>query len=376
MVETITPVVHGGRARWLSTLVLHTLGAAVTAGVFGAALGWVGGLLGAPWGRPGLVVLAAFAAAYGLAELSRRGRLPIPQLRRQVPDWWRTFFGRQVAAVLYGAGLGIGFFTYLAEGTLVVVTFAALASGRPEVGALLMAPFGLVRGLSAAVAWRSDTPERSRALVDRLVSAPERRRKVANALALAAIVVTGAVAAIQTPRGGWQVLGAAALAAVFSWSAASKLLPTARWRRALAAHRLPGVVERIASWSVPVGEALVPVLVVLGYPRVGAAWALVLMGMFSIELVRVRGLVGVRVPCGCFGGRGTVDVRHALFRNAGLAGLAVFVLVLGVDRAASWWPEVPGRADLVPLLVAASAVSAAMLTAWRASSWLAKGRGA
>ena len=376
MVETITPVVHGGRARWLSTLALHTLGATVTAGVFGAALGWVGGLLDAPWGRPGLIALAVIAAAYGLAELSRRRRLPIPQLRRQVPDWWRTFFGRQVAAVLYGAGLGIGFFTYLAEGTLVVVTFAAVASGRPEVGALLMVPFGLVRGLSAAAAWRSDTPERSRALVDRLVSAPERRRKVANALTLAAIVVTGAVAAIRAPRSGWQVLAAAALAAIFSWSAASKLLALARWRRALAAHRLPGVVERIASWSVPVGEALVSLLVVVGYPRMAAAWALALTGVFSVGLVRVRRLVGARVPCGCFGGRETVDVRHALLRNAALAALAVFVAALAVDRAVSWWPEVPGRADLVPFLVAVGAVSAAALTAWRASSWLAKGRGA
>ncbi len=147
--------------------------------------------------------------------------------------------------MLYGAGLGVGFFTYLAHGTLVVVAFAAVASGRPGIGALVVAPFGLARGLSAAMAWRSDTPERSRALVDRLVAAPEGRRKAANALVLAAVVVAAAVAAIRAPRGGWPVLAAAVLAAIFSWSAVSKVVASSRWRRALAAHRLPSTAERI-----------------------------------------------------------------------------------------------------------------------------------
>lgn len=373
MVETITPVVHGGRARWLGTLLLHTLGATVTAVAFGAALGWAGGLLGAPWGRSGLIAMAAVAAAYGLAELSRR-RLPIPQLRHQVPDWWRTFFGRPVAAVLYGAGLGVGFLTYLAHGTLVVVALAAVASGDPGVGGLVVAPFGLVRGLSAAMAWRSDTPERSRALVDRLVSAPEGRRKAANALVLAAVVVAAATAAIRAPRGGWPVLAAAALAAVFAWSSVSKVVRSSRWRRALAAHLLPRAAERIAVWSVPLGEAFVPILVLMGSTHAAGAFALSLLAVFSIELIRVSRLVGPRVACGCFGGRETVDVRTALARNAGLGMLAVVVVLFGLDRSAIRLPGVPGAADLVPFVLALCAALAAVLTAWRASSWLAKGR--
>lgn len=373
MVETITPVVHGGRARWLGTLALHTLGATVTSAGFGAALGWIGGLLGAPWGRPGLIALAAVATAYALAELTRR-RLSVPQLRRQVPDWWRTFFGRPVAAVLYGAGLGIGFFTYLAHGTFVVVAFAAVASGRPAIGAATVAPFGLVRGLSAAVAWRSDTPERSRALVDRLVSAPEVRRKATNALVLAAVAVAAAVPAIRAPRGGWPVLAAAALASVFSWSAASKVVSSSRWRRALAAHRLPSAVQTIASWSVPLGEALVPVLVVLGSSRVAGEWALSLLIVFSIELVRVRLLVGARVPCGCFSGKKAIDVRAALVRNAGLGMLAKIVALFGHDRPGPRWPGAPEAADLLPFVLTLVAVLAAVLTVWRATSWLAKGK--
>jgi len=373
-VETITPVVHGGRARWLGTLALHTLGATITAAVFGALLGWVGGWLGAPWGRLGLIALAATAAVYGLAELRRGPRLPIPQLRRQVPDWWRTFFGRPVAAVLYGAGLGVGFFTYLTHGTFVVVAFAAVASGRPEIGALVVAPFGLARGLSAVMSWRSDTPERSHALVDKLVSAPEGRRRAANALVLIVVVIAAAVAASRTSDVGRPALAAAALAAVFSLSAVSKVAASSRWRRSLAAHRLPSAAQRIASWAVPLGEAFVPVLIMMGLPRAAGAWALMLLTMFSIELTRLRRLVGAVVPCGCFGGREAVDFRAALMRNVTLALLATVVVVFGHDQPMLRRPSVPTTSDLVPLALALGALLAAAVTAWRASSWLAKGR--
>jgi hypothetical protein len=160
MVETITPVVYGGRARWAAALALHVAGATVTAVLFGAALGAVGAVLEAPWGRAGVIALASAAAIYAAAELPRL-RAPVPQLRRQVPDWWREFFSWPVAAALYGAGLGIGFFTYVSHGTLAVVALAAFASGEPLLGALILAPFGLVRGLSAAraVEWLQQAPD-------------------------------------------------------------------------------------------------------------------------------------------------------------------------------------------------------------------------
>ena len=69
MVETISPVVHGGRARWLGTLALHALGATGTAAIFGAALGSLGAALGAPWQRPGLFALAWVSGLYALNAL-------------------------------------------------------------------------------------------------------------------------------------------------------------------------------------------------------------------------------------------------------------------------------------------------------------------
>src|SRR5262245_40555248 len=112
MAETITPVVHGGsRTAWAVSVGAHVLGATVAAAAFGALLGAFGALLGAPWGTAGALAVAGAAAMYLLAELGPR--VPVPQLRRQVPDWWRTFFPPRVAAFLYGVGLGPGFLTYL-----------------------------------------------------------------------------------------------------------------------------------------------------------------------------------------------------------------------------------------------------------------------
>ena len=259
MVETITPVVHGGRARWLGALTLHALGATTTAALFGASLGWIGGLLGAPWGRSGLLAVTAVAGLYAIGEFTPLP-VPVPQLRRQVPDWWRTFFGRPFASTLYGAGLGVGFLTYLANGTFVVVALAAVAGGRPTTGALLVTPFGLVRGLSPVIGRRLVTSEQRRALVDRLASSSMLRRRIVNGAALTALAGTALAAAAGAPSGGWVRLASATFASVFAWSTLSKMLARRRWRRALAAHHLPAVIERVAAWVVPLTEIVVPAL--------------------------------------------------------------------------------------------------------------------
>jgi Methylamine utilisation protein MauE len=375
MVETISPVVHGGRARWLGTLVLHALGATGTAALFGAALGWLGGGLGAPWQRPGLLVLATVSVVYALGVLTPL-RVPVPQLRRQVPDWWRTFFGRSSAAVLYGAGLGIGFLTYLSSGTLVVVAFAAVVSGSPASGAIVVAPFGLVRGLSAIVSWRSITQELSRALVDRLVSASGTARQIANGVALVLTAFAAVAASARVPAGTWWTIAAAALAAVFAWAVVSKAAGWRRWHRALDAYSLSPALERTAARAVPVAEAFVPALVVAGLPRIAALWSAVLLAVFSLALIRARRRVGGRVPCGCLGGRDAVDVNAALGRNLALVLTAVVVCARASDAPVISSPSVPVAADILPLTLALGTLAASTLLAWRASVWLARGRAA
>src|SRR3954471_12031535 len=203
MVETINPVVYGAakgsRSRYRTALALHVLGATGAAAIFGAALGGVGSALSAPWGAAGVLAVALSASVY----LLREGfglQVPVLEARRQVPVWWRTFFSRDVTAFLYGAGVGIGFFTYLGHGTLLVVSIAAVASGRPLVGALLLAPFGIARALAIGVGARTEDPS---GLVNRLAAFARRGwPRLAHGVALGLVVVAAGGAGRAAPSGG------------------------------------------------------------------------------------------------------------------------------------------------------------------------------
>ena len=150
MVETITPVVYGRRSSYIIAVVLHAGAATLTAGLMGAVLGLLGMLLGAPWGDAGALAVAGVALLYAVREATRLP-IPLPNARRQVPEWWRTFFSPPVAATLYGAGLGVAFITFLSFGTFVAVAAGAVVGGDPFLGALLCAPFGLARAAAVAV---------------------------------------------------------------------------------------------------------------------------------------------------------------------------------------------------------------------------------
>jgi hypothetical protein len=364
MVETISPVVYGTRTRWAGALALHAAGATATAAAFGAAVAAVAALLGAPWGRAGGVVVAAVAVLYISRELTGL-RVPVPQLRRQVPEWWRTYFGRPLAAFLYGAGLGVGFFTFLGHGTLVVVTVGAAATGRPLLGALVMAPFGLARGVAPLVGAGSQEPEDGRRLVDRLSSMSGRLRSGLNTLALAGVAAAAAAAAWRD-HGGWGAAAAAMLAVSFAWSAVSKITGWARWREVIDTHALPPALERFAVWATPAAESSVPVLALLGLPRAAGAVALVSLVVFSFALVRLALRDGTRVSCGCFG-RGSVDVRLALVRNLALAAAAALAWSFAPSRPLL---RLPLAVDSMPALLVAGSLAVAVWTAWRTSVWL------
>lgn len=192
MAETITPVVHGGRRKpYLVASGLHVFGSALSAALLGLALGALGAVLGGPWQATAWVVAAA-GAVYAAREAFRLP-IPLPDRKRQVPEWWRTFYSPAVAAFLYGAGLGVGFLTYLSFGTFAAVMAAALAAGDPLLGALLCLPFGLGRALAVlAVTWRA-TPQTIDRLDDVALSSGPR---LVNAATLAAVAGTALAAAL------------------------------------------------------------------------------------------------------------------------------------------------------------------------------------
>ncbi|MFN2589006.1 MAG: hypothetical protein ABR613_12935 [Actinomycetota bacterium] len=190
MAETITPAVHGGRRKpYVVSSLLHVAGATVSAAALGLVLGGLGMLLRAPQDPATPAVVAAVAAVYFVRE-AFRVPVPLPDRKRQVPEWWRTFFSPPAAAFLYGLGLGVGVLTYLTFGTFAAVMAAAVAAGDPLPAALLCAPFGLGRGFAVVAAtWSAD-----RETIERLDDlATSRGPRLANAAVLAAIAVAAVV---------------------------------------------------------------------------------------------------------------------------------------------------------------------------------------
>jgi hypothetical protein len=247
----------------------------------------------------------------------------------------------------------------------------AVATGRPALGALIVAPFGLARGLAPLTAIRATDADDGRRLVDRLSAMDDRVRSVANGVA-----IVGAAAAVLVSMGApsgpdrWGRAASAVVAMAFAWAATAKVLRSERWRRALAGHRLPARLERAAVWGVPAVELVVLALAVAGRPRAAAVLALAALVVFTSALVRVALRGGREVPCGCFG-REAVDVRGALVRNTLLGILAAVAFVASpVDPPLA----APAAADAMPALLAGGALLAAAATAWRASVWFSRGR--
>jgi hypothetical protein len=350
MVETITPVVHGGsRERWGISLALHAIGAAAAAAILGSLLAGAGALLGAPWGVLGAVLVVAAAALYVARELG--APVPVPQLRRQVPDWWRTFFPPHVAAFLYGLGLGPGFLTYLGHGTVVVVAVAAFASGRPLLGAAVLAPFGLARGLGPVLAFGVRSPSDAAALVERLDrSAPKARWRIANGLALSMVLVAILlkIRTIDAPS-GVGALAAAGLALTFGAAAVAKLARRAAWRRTLGSYGLRSGASRLVGFGVPAVELGIAATVLVGLASSAGLLSIVALVAFSGAIVVGRVQAGRRLECGCFGGSGTRDYRLLLARNLALAGVAFVAWRAGEDAPLVRALGEPAGADLLPV---------------------------
>jgi hypothetical protein len=337
MVETITPVVHGGsRARWAVAITLHALAAAIAAAAFGAALGGAGRVLGAPWGN-GAPLVVAVVAAWAFAHEAFGVPFPIPQLRRQVPGWWRTFFSPFASATLYGAALGIGFLTYLLHATLVVVALAPFAFGRPVLGAVALGSFGLARGLSALAAVSGPDA------VPRLAAFARRRwpLRAVNAAAIGAIVI----AAWPSIRGpvALRALAVAVVALAFAWGAAWKAFRPAAWRSIVDDYGL-GRLAPIAAAGVPFAEAFVAVLAVAGARRATGTLALLCLVAFTGAAIRRRLSTAGGVACGCFGASET-SFPTLLVRNMALAAAAV----AAIAGARPLEAPVPAPVDPVPI---------------------------
>jgi cytochrome c biogenesis protein CcdA len=204
MIETITPAGCGGRRRRRIALALFAVAATASATVVGLVLGALGDVLGARRALLAVAALAALAAARELGVV----RLPLPQVRAQVPDRWRSELPLPVWAAGYGAGLGAGFFTYQPFATFWIACLGAAALARPGVSAACFALFGAGRALMVALPGRDAEPARA---VERLV-----RRRPLLARVNAFVLAVAALALALAPAAGAQLFGGGQLDPSFS----------------------------------------------------------------------------------------------------------------------------------------------------------------
>jgi hypothetical protein len=233
----------------------------------------------------------------------------------------------------------------------VVVSAAAVASGRPLLGAILLGSFGLARGSTAVVAMRARTPDQGSALVDRLAgSASWAGWRVAHATALVLVI---AAAWAATPGVGSEPgeVAAAILAVAFGAAAGAKTAGASSWRRSLRAYRLPAAVERLAGPGVPAVEIVLAAMPFVGLASSAGLASLVVLGLFSAAIVAGRIRVGRRLDCGCFGASSARDYRVLLARNGALAVAAVVAWQEGVDASAAGSLGVPSGSDLLPAVL-------------------------
>ena len=196
MLASITPLGERGRhGRWGITVTAFILGATIA----GAALGAVAGELGAV-ALPGSFDLAARRAALAVLALgavaldARADRVPGP--RRQVNEDWLLAFRGWVYGLGYGAQLGPGITTVVSSAALYFALVAAVATGEPARGALVLGCFGAVRGLTLLIAAGVQRPEQLIALHARLWQwrGPARGASVAVLATITAAALVGALA--------------------------------------------------------------------------------------------------------------------------------------------------------------------------------------
>jgi hypothetical protein len=93
--------------------------------------------------------LLAFAYAGASARV---WRLPMPQLKSQVPLAWRDIFRPRFASFLYSAGLGMFYFTRLGSAVALPMTVYALGLGdRPIAVVLAFGAAGLIRASTSLI---------------------------------------------------------------------------------------------------------------------------------------------------------------------------------------------------------------------------------
>lgn len=138
------------RRRWLVSVVLYTAAGALASTAVGIALGLLGASLAAGIGEGWRVPFALAVGGFGLARMLGAPRIPLPQWRRQTPEFWRFRLPMPITATLWGLDLGLVFTTWLTYPGPWFLAALAVVGGSPMGAAVLFGAHWLGR---AAWVW-------------------------------------------------------------------------------------------------------------------------------------------------------------------------------------------------------------------------------
>jgi hypothetical protein len=148
MLASITPLGERGRhSNWWVTVTAFLIGATVAAAAAGAALGALGSVT-----LPAHPRLAVLLAGLGVAIAVDGLPLGVPGPRRQVDERWLDRYRGWVYGAGYGAQLGLGVTTIVSSAATYVAVLAAFLTASAPDGAIVLACFGAVRGLTPLAA--------------------------------------------------------------------------------------------------------------------------------------------------------------------------------------------------------------------------------
>lgn len=214
MLSTLTPLGERGRGhRYGATVGWFIVGAALGGVALGAAIAGLAALVSVlGWSAATVAVVAAVAAAVGVASDLRLGGFHLPLIPRQVNEVWVARYRRWVYAVSFGAQIGVGLSTYVMTAAVYLMIVLAALTASPLTGGLVGLGFGVARGLAILLGSRLSTPAAIRRFHERF----EGLAPVSRAVAIAAqVAVLGyAAALVGTPAAVAVVVAAAGFGAV------------------------------------------------------------------------------------------------------------------------------------------------------------------
>lgn len=152
MIGTITPLVKVAPGRWLRATAIYAASGVFSGLAVGALAAGIVSMLVSEHERAALTALAAvIGVAYGIGEVAGR-HLPLPSVRRSVPQEWWIRHGSVRASAMYGAILGLGVTTVVRYPGLYLAFVLAILSGSSLAGGLTLAAYATIRALPVLAA--------------------------------------------------------------------------------------------------------------------------------------------------------------------------------------------------------------------------------